>query len=372
MEATDKERPSLQSVVEAAYNETVGEVETPPLKDEARSEVVADKPDAPEKTEGRTAGRERDAKGRLMPGGKEKAVEKIEKEPAQAEPAAPITPAVRYPDTWKKDLVPHWEKLDPQVQAEIARREADYSKGIHTYKTEWERARPLLDAITPFHATIQQSGLKPEQFVSALAGVHQTLSTGSPQEKLQAFARFANDYQIPLQELFIQGEDGKVYFNQQYSNPQKPAPQQGLTREDVDKRVAEQVTRFQVQQAISDFVNAKDASGQPLYPHFEKVKVSMDGLLRSGLEKDLPSAYRSALRLPAHSDLFEAEQKQLRAAEQQKELQKIDTQTQRAKRDTVSSRSSAPAGAVKTDKTRKGLHSTVEDAFETVFGGDRV
>jgi len=286
------------------------------------------------------------------------------KEAKLAVPATATRPA--RPSSWKKEMWEHWDKLDPVTAEYIHQREGEYAKGVSTYKAEWDRAKPLLDALTPFQATIEANNMRPEEFIGALGQAHQVLSGGNPQEKLREFMRLAQDYRIPLNELFVQGEDGKLYFNKQYTSQRQS---QGITPEDVEKRIEAKLNDKAWAQAIQGFIAAKDKEGNPQYPHFDEVKQTMSGLLQSGLAQDLPSAYEAALALPQHKALLEARAKQQREHEGAEKARLKAQSVQRARASAVSPKTQVPTTLVQGSTTRKGLRDQISESLDEITPG---
>lgn len=338
---------------------------------DAEERKVASEPEvkdaviAPEKVEakveepkdGRTAGRARNEKGQLLPGKAEKAPEV-----SSVEAQAPEVKRPARPSSWKKDYWEHWDKLDPKLNEYLLQREDEYAKGVSTYKGEYDRLKPVDEALRPYAPFLQQAQMKPEQFVAALAQSDQTLRYGNPQEKLRMFARLATDYQIPLHEMLVQGEDGKVYLNQQYFQQQQQQQAQGITAQDVERMVQQKLAVAQWQAAVQGFIGSRDKDGNPSYPHFEAVKATMDGILRAGLAKDLPSAYDAALRMPQHSDLFDAQQKQQRESEAAAAAKAKADAAARARANSVSTKSSSPTGTRSSASGAKSLRETIAEA----------
>lgn len=377
---------TLREQLEANYDKIVA----PPETQETRVETVVAEtrtPEAPtggtaetEKAETRTAEeRARDEAGRFT-----KPEAKPEAKPASKVAATEAKPSqvaqieklgVKRPDSWKKELWPIWDKLDAgesltreerkQFMEYLPEREGQYLKGVSAYKAEWDRAKPLLDALTPYQQMMQASNLKPEQFITALANTHQTLSSGTAQDKLRAFARFAQDYQIPVHELFIQGEDGKLYFNQAHLQEQQAKP---VSVEEVKRQVLQEMQKGAWVKAIQDFATAANADGSKTYPHFEEVRKTMDGLLRSGLSKDLKGAYETALRLPEHLALYEASQKASTAAADAAKVKEDAERAARARAQVTQTKTSTPTGSTEAKGT-KGLRASLESAYDTHVAG---
>lgn len=362
---------TLRDQLSAAFD-AVEAPETPPEGVVADAAPIGETPEQAEVRLGRTAGRPRDAQGRLLPGKpvKDSAPEaKAETPPVGSTepPAAEAKPRPKYPSTWKKGFEAHWESLDPSVADEIARREGDYAKGVSTYKQEADRAKVVWDTIAPYQPLLQQHGIDPVQHIGNLFRAHQMLATGSPQDRLSMFAKLAQDYQIPLQSLIQQGQDGQFHLiqPQPYQAPQfDPNQVQSL----VQRQVQEHILAERTQSAIQEFEAAKDSAGNPAYPHYQTVKATMAQLLESGLAQDLPSAYDAALRLPQHAPLYEAQQQQQRDAEEKARAEAAQRQAAAARAKAVSTRSNAPTSAVKNTAPAKGIRANLEAAFDELGG----
>lgn len=323
-------------------------VETPPTD-------VEDKP-------GRTAGRARDEQGRLLPGKAEIPAQTPPAATPGAVPNAALTPApepekVVRPSSWKKDMWEHWDKLPPDVAKYINQRESEFAKGVSTYRQEYENARPIMEALAPHMPLLQQHGIDPGQQVARYMHVHKTLALGSPQDKLGLFAQMAKDYQVPLEQLFVRGNDGQVYLNSQLPSYTPPAQQQ-----DVGKLIEEKLIEKEAQQAARSFTEAKDAAGNTAHPHFDTVRETMSQLLAAGIAQDLQSAYDAALRLPQHQALFDQLQQQKTAADEAEKQKKLVEAANLARRNAVSIRSATPASKV--TPTANSLRGVVEAAFD--------
>ena len=189
---------------------------------------------------------------------------------------------------------------------------------------------------------------------------HHSLVFGNPQQKLQMFAKLAQDYGVPLQALY-DPQAQQQFLSQQMTQPPVQQP-------DVRALVQEQMTEVLSKQELQQFEAARDGAGNPLYPHYETVRNTMAQLLESGAAQDLKSAYDKAIRL--HDDIWEAEQKAKQAAAQKADQEARAKQVAQAKAAAVSPRTATPgAEAV---KTTKGIRSAVEAAVEAHTGGGRV
>lgn len=354
---------TLREVVEGAVNEAeeVAPVVEAPVVETPPEQVAAAPTETAEQKAGRTAGRERDDKGRLLPGAAKKPEEAA---PAPVAPvvAAPEAKPIPRPSSWEKGMWPVWEKLNAgtSLDAKEARqlaeytnkREGDYAKGVSTYKTEWESAKPLIEAMAPFMPELQQHNIQPSQWISNLGRAHVALAKGSAQEKLQMFAKLSQDYGVPLQALY------DPQFAQQFvaqAVHQQPVQQPV----NVEQKFEEMWAKRETASSIEQFRATKDAAGNPLYPHFDVVRPDMALLLDAGKAQDLPSAYAMSLRL--HDDLWQSEQDAKKGADQTAKSEANRKAVAAAKGNAVSVKSSTPASA---SAQAKGLRSTIAEAVD--------
>lgn len=197
-------------------------------------------------------------------------------------PVEPIVETKPRPSSWKKDYEEQWGQLDPTLQDYIGQREADYAKGVSTYKNQWDSAQPLVQAIEPFMPLLQQHNIEPSTWISNLGKAHATLAMGTPEQKQQMFAQLANDYGVSLNAMAGQGSDPQFSMIAQELNQIKNQWNQFQSQQ-------ERTEQNQLQNEIQSFQQDK--------PYFEEVRETMAGLLQAGMADDLQSAYDKAIRL---------------------------------------------------------------------------
>lgn len=274
---------------------------------------------------------------------------------AQAAPAAtPANPAAapatrKVPSSWAKDYWDDWGKLDPKIQEYIEKREADYAKGVSTYKSQWDQVQPINEVVQKFAPELQRFGIQPAQWIRNLGDAHRALALGSPEQKMQMFVKLATDYGVPIQSL-VGGQQADPQFGH-ITQTLSQIQQEFNTY----KAQQEQAQQAQLQKQIEDFKAA--------HPHFEAVSQSMTGLLQSGMAHDLQSAYDKAVRL--HDDVWQqiqADKQAEIAAQRQAELAK-------KKATAVSPRSTSPTGSTSASNGKKSLRDTLSEQFDSVSGG---
>ena len=329
LEQPESLRDTLLNAVEA--------VETPSTEEVTSQEAV----------ETPKSSRPRDESGKFVKSQPEADVQEIEALEAQEE-EKPVVKA--RPSSWKKDYEEDWGRLDPRIQDYIQQREADYAKGVSTYKNQWDNAQPILEAIRPFENVLQQNNLNPAQWIQNLGNAHQTLVFGSPEQKINMFQQLANEYGVNLGAV-----TGNTEYDPQFSH---------LTQE--LNQLRNQWSQFQAQQEAMEqtqLVSEID-SFKADKPYFEEVRESMAGLLQSGMANDLQDAYDKAIRL--NDDVFQkvhAEQAQKSEAAQREKVAQ-------ARQKVLSPKSTTPtASATSGSKSASSARDAILAAFDTHSSG---
>jgi hypothetical protein len=254
------------------------------------------------------------------------------------------------PSSWKKDYEEHWGKLDPTLQDYIQQREADYAKGVSTYKNQWDMAAPIVEAIKPFEKVLQENNMNPAQWISNLGNAHAQLVYGSPEQKLNTFAQLANEYGVNLGQL-----TGQTGYDPQFSQLAQELAQIKNQWSSFQSS-QEQMEQTQLQNEISSFADDK--------PYFEEVRETMAGLLQSGMADDLQSAYDKAIRL--NDDVFQ----KVNAGQAQKFEAAQREKVAAAKAKVLSPKSTTPtASASSGGKSASSARDAIMQAFEQHSSG---
>jgi hypothetical protein len=282
----------------AAIQEKFAEPEAPEAELAPETEVV-------ETLETKVDERARDESGKFAKAPKEaKApVEKATPAPKEAtpvvadssEPAPQATPArdiTRPPSSWKPAIREEWGKLSENVRAEIQRREQDYQNGQAQLLPDATMGKQMRAVIEPYRMLIDAEGSTPDRAVADLLRTAATLRIGSQQEKLNALLGVVRDYGIDLPALVQQRM-------QQAGNPQAPQAQQAQQFRDprVDQMLQQQAQerhqqeqRYQAEMGntVTAWMDAVDASGQPVRPYIGDVINEMSVLVAQ-LKQSNPS-----------------------------------------------------------------------------------
>ena len=231
-------------------------------------------------------------------------------------PIIPAEPVSSAPNTWKKEAQEAWGKADPQIRAEVERREADFHKGIEQYKTAASYGQTMERAIQPFAATIQSLGISPDKAVSELMAADHKLRYGSQEQKNAYFAQLAQSYGIDLANVSAP--------EQQYIDPNLSAMQQRVQQLEGHIQNQSLMGQRQAEATLNSEISAFAAD--PKHSHFESVKGHMAALLQAGQVPDLASAYEQAVYAnPTTRALVLAEQQNAARAEASKKAQAAKT-----------------------------------------------
>lgn len=255
---------------------------------------------------------------------------KFKAEAAPAVPESVATPEVAAPNTWKKEAAAHFAALPAEVRAEVARREADFHKGIEQYRQAATFAQTMEKAITPYAATLQSLGITPDKAVAELMASDHRLRYGQPAEKLATIRGLAQHYGVDLSQLGQTQE-------QQYVDPNVTALQQQVQQLTQHLQQQQLTGQQQAQESLTSEISAFAAD--PSHSHFESVKGHMAALLQAGQAKDLPDAYEQAVYA---NPVTRAAMLQQQAAQQREEAAKAAKAAKNAASVNVRTRASMP------------------------------
>ncbi len=113
----------------------------------------------------------------------------------------PIIPSTKKlaPTTWKAETRAKWDKLDPDVQDDILKREGDMENGWKELGGRSAQLKEWDTAITPYMATLQSMGITPQQATQRLLAVEHGLRHGTPQQKAAMVQKIIKDYGIQFE-----------------------------------------------------------------------------------------------------------------------------------------------------------------------------
>ena len=271
----------MEDDIRAAMAEVSGNAPEP-----APVEEVAVAPEAVIEAEKPHDDGEKAADGRVRgPDGKfiAKAPEMVQDTPDQpseavADPAARL--AIRAPASWSPAAKATFDKLPPEVQQAVAKREQEIDHGLRRKSEEVKRYEPLEQVLAPRRAQWAAQGMDEVHAVKTLLAA-QDLLEKNPMQGLEFLAR---SYGVNLNTAQPQGQ------------PYQAQPARDSHLEIAALKQQLQVLQSQVQTAqTAPIVSQIDAfQNDPANLYFENVRDDMAVLLHNGKASDLKEAYEMA------------------------------------------------------------------------------
>ena len=260
-------------------------------------------------------------------------------EPEQPE-EQPESSNIPKPTTWKKDLLPLWDKIakgetltkdESKKHLEyLNQRENEFKKGVSVYKAEAERAKALEEAINPFVPELQSQGIHPAAWINNLGRAHMMLVKGTPQQKREMFHTLARDYGVNLNESNEPQQPVDAYtqqlMQQLYQVNQEVSTIKGRFEQEEQARLSNEIERVR--------------SDKERFPHFDLVREEMAQLLELGKAQNLETAYTKAVRM--NDEVWAVEQERLLSSAKKQASQ--SQQVARAKATAISPKSVTPNG----------------------------
>jgi hypothetical protein len=187
------------------------------------------------------------------PVAKEPPLELPAKQPAEVSAAPSFVPA---PNSWSNPAKAKWAAVDPDIRAEILKRETDIARGMSKVDEERAFAKEMQRVIAPYEAAIRAAGTTPQQAVQSVMNTAYILQTADAAPKAQAMQ-------------------------------QRIAQLEGTTQ---------QQTQLQRQAEEQHVMGLIEAFGRdPKNKYFHAVQADMGQLIGSGYAGTLDEAYEAAI-----------------------------------------------------------------------------
>lgn len=348
VESTDSnEAPvnDVRSALEAAVEEYEKTEATPP------PEPPAEKPAEPEEKP-------------------EESEEKPEETKDEVTSPAPPPEGDAAPKSWKASTRAKWDKLDPEIKAEVRRRESDMTRAFGENAQARELQKQFNEMVRPFEARIRATGYSPVEMVNELFKADYILSTAPMGQRAQYMAKLIKDYSVDIRALddALAGEPtaDPVAARVDQLLQQRLSPIQQFV---VQQQQVEQLREQALAKQASDEIEAM--STDPKYPYFEQVREDMADIFdlssKRGVYLTPAQAYTRAVAMNPELSAQAATQQQ---AEQRR--QQAQKQNGRAQQAMLASSSvpSSPSGTPKpgSSANSSSLRDTIEAAMNDVIG----
>lgn len=272
----------MEDDIRAAMAEVSGTAPEPAPAEEvvvAPEAVIAEAETPQDDAEKASDGRVRGPDGKFLAKAPENVQNTIDQpSEAVADPAAKL--AIRAPASWSPAAKASFERLPPEVQQAVAKREQEIDHGLRRKSEEVKRYEPLEQLIAPRRAVWAAQGMDEASAIKTLLAA-QDLLERDPKQGLEFLAR---SYGVNLNTAQPQGQPYQAQPARD-SHPEIAALKQQL-----------QVLQSQVQTAqTAPIVSQIDAfQNDPANLYFENVRDDMAVLLHNGKASDLKEAYDMA------------------------------------------------------------------------------
>jgi hypothetical protein len=262
--------------------------------------------------------------------------------------ATPQRDLTRPPSSWTPTAKAAYATLPDAIKAEVHKRESDYLNGQSSLIEKARYADRITQAAAPYQPLIASAGTDTEGAFNEFLKQEAILRMGTPQQKAQAAALAIQRYQIPIDEL------NAAMGGQQTQQPQPTQQQFRDPRVDQWLQQQEQQKQQELLSASDQFLNEKDANGNPVHLYAENVIDDMARLIPAIKAENMGKSQQEILKLAydkaiwanpeIRSLLLQQQQNDFEAKRQAANLQKV-AEAKKAASGNVPRRGSIPAAA---------------------------
>jgi hypothetical protein len=267
----DQPGESLRDALDAAFEEHGADdsgadapAPAPAAPAPAPTDPAAPTP-APAPAEG-DEGRVRDASGRFAP----KQGAPVATAPGIQQPTNPLhTPApgpseLKPPASWTPQAREKWAALDPDIRAEVHRREGEAQRVLQQSAQHRQFVESFENVVRPFEVFIRTEGANPLQAVHNLMSTAAEFRVGTPQRKVELVAGIIKNFGIDIAALdsalvgVIGGQGAATGGQQEFRDPRLD---QFLAERQREQQAAQQRTQQEVAQQMQAFAASHEFFG---------------------------------------------------------------------------------------------------------------
>ena len=273
--------------------------------------------------------------------------------------------ADKPPQSWKPGPKSKWASVDPEIRAEVNRREREVTRVLNESAQARTIVGQVAEVIRPYEARMRAVGVSPIEAIQRLFQADYILTSSPPVKAAEYMATLIKEY----------GIDIKALDNALAGQPTAD-PIQSQIEQAVQQRLApigQFLQQQQAQQQAADYQRGQAALGEiekmaqntAKYPHFEQVRETMADLIdfyaAKGQFESLESVYNKSVALNPELGAQSAKQvvRQQAAA--------MNQQTQRALAASASVAGS-PGGSPVPGKANGSIRDAVEAAWAAHSG----
>lgn len=274
-------------------------------------------------------------------------------------------PKDKAPQSWKPGVRSKWAQVDPEVRAEVNRREREVTRVLNESAQARQIVTQVADILRPYEARMRAVGVGPAEAIQRLFQADYILTSSSPAKAAEYMATLIREYGIDIKQL------DNALAGQPTVDPVESRIEQAI-----QQRLAPLGQFIQQQQAQQQAVNHQRgqvalgeieamAANTAKYPHFEQVRETMADLIdfysARGQFETLDSVYNKSVAMNPELGAQSARQ----AVRQQAAA--VNQQTQRALAASASI-SGSPGSSPVPGKANGSIRDAVEAAWAAHSG----
>ena len=225
---------------------------------------------------------------------------------------------VNPPTTWRPVAKAKWDSLDPEIKAEVIKREQDAMNGVNNLKEKSQYADRLDSTIAPYKAFLNSKNMPPEKAIEDALNLAYTLETSTPQRRGEVIRQIAQFYKADmtvLQREIDPNQQQMIDLQQKIYNLERS--------QQTNLQASAEQHREQTRSRVVSFAEEIDQSGRLAHPYFHDVEPLMVSMVESGVATgdDLEALYQMAVKAhPDTSELVKTEQSSKAKAQRQEEV----------------------------------------------------
>lgn len=194
--------------------------------------------------------------------------------PEQKPEATPAPEADAPPVGWKAEEKAAWNKVPPELKAAIHRREKEAAQLASRFGQGQKMVEAINQVVSPHIPMLKKLGKDPVAVMDESLQLAHMLNTGTPADKVEAFGKMLNHFNVDLAAL-----DAYLVDPKNAPASRQPAQQQPAYDPKKDPALAPLFTiAQQVEQRQQEAVS-REVEEAAKWPKFEEVRTEMADLL---------------------------------------------------------------------------------------------
>lgn len=317
------------------------------------------------------SGRSRDASGRFAPSSQTattttEGTAALTSGPAQGQQvaatgnlqqaqSAPAQPDLKAPASWRPEAREKWAGIDPEIRAEIHKRETEANRVVQTAAQQRQFVEQFERLMQPYEMFIRAENSNPLAAVDNMMRTAAQLRVGTPQAKVEIVAGIIKNFGIDLPALdaVLAGQAMPQNMQQQQQVLRDPRVDQLLAIQHQQRQQQEQFEQQAINEGLGTFAQTHEFYGDVARTMADIVEVQS----RQGMPLDLEKVYQQACQMHPGVSTILQQRAQTQATGSNRAA------VLRAKRAAVSVKNdSTPTGATipKNDSVRAAIEAAMD------------